>query len=234
MVIVVRASGHGDKGRSPLQVQLIGYIQMVWLCCASFLFGSTVGGSLLRSFCLVLLFSASIAAMRGVCIGLGQWVEDALDVMVFEYDSADECRAIELVLTAMPGALVEVHPAYHKQDLAVIQSTTFVDGYMIAMNTRRRYSNVCTEQRWCPCPAGSNETTFVFNQKVIGRWFVFIRVTIVGYLLLAVLNVGLPGLFISSGIAFIGTFVIMFVWHQHRGIWAVITGIEGQVQPASA
>ena len=236
MVIVLRATGRKDQERHPLQVHLIGFILLVWLCIVSFLFGSTVGGSLIRSLCLVLVFSSSVAAFRGLCIGLGLWLERALDVTVFEYDSPEERRAIESVLKAMPGALVQAQPAYHTQGIWRLYLETYADGYKIAEITPDGYTNTCTEQLPCSCPPGCTEMPFVFNQEKIGTVFKYSKIFILVGLCASVVHFLGGGLYQGPWpwrIPLTGILVSIFAYQWHWGAFVEIAGMEGYVQPVS-
>ncbi|KAI5803967.1 hypothetical protein DFH27DRAFT_553488 [Peziza echinospora] len=98
MVVILRPSEQFVVPRNPLITFFIGYLQLIWLGLVSILFGSTAGGTLVYTLAFVAAFVTTVAVARALGIYFCYWLEKQLDVQVLEYDSAEEQRALKMLI----------------------------------------------------------------------------------------------------------------------------------------
>ena len=121
MVVILRPSEQFQVPQHPGVTFLLGYIQLCWLCALSFLFGSTVAGTLYLTLKFVITFVSTVAAARALSIFLCWWLEKALDVLVIEYETAEEQIAAK---TAICSAGMVVIPDEPEQRQILVESKT--------------------------------------------------------------------------------------------------------------
>ena len=113
MIVILRPSNNAQK-REPCWTNhlythfFIGIFQLFWICFLSFLFSSTIGGTLLRTLTMVVSFIAHVAVSRGLSIFFCWLAQKHLDIRVIEYDCLEEKRMMQRLIGGLTGVLVAV------------------------------------------------------------------------------------------------------------------------------
>ena len=113
MIVIIRPSNDASE-REPCWTNrlrthyLIGIFQLFWICFLSFLFSSTIGGTLFWSLTMVVAFVTVVGLSRGISILVCWLVQRHLDLRVIEYDNLEEKRLMQRLLGGLPGVLVDI------------------------------------------------------------------------------------------------------------------------------
>ena len=86
----------------------VGMLQLFWLCFLSFLFSSTIGGTLFRTLIMVVVFIAIVGVSRGLSILACCLAQKYLDIRVIEYENLQEKRMMQRLLGGLPGVLLDI------------------------------------------------------------------------------------------------------------------------------
>ena len=113
MIVILRPSNDSSE-REPcwtnrlLTRYFIGIFQLFWLCFFSFLFSSTIGGTLFWTLIMVVVFIAVIGLSRGLSI-LACWLAlKHLDLRVIEYDNLEEKKMVQRLLGGVTDILLDI------------------------------------------------------------------------------------------------------------------------------
>ena len=106
MVLIVRPSPKIIPIRH-LRVYLIGYLQLLWLVGFSFIFSTTVNGTLFRTLLLVTSLVSLVALSRFISIYHCWWLEKKLNVTLIEYDTEEEHALLDALVIRLRQGLVE-------------------------------------------------------------------------------------------------------------------------------
>ena len=120
MIIILRPSNDASEREPSWTNRLhthywVGIFQLFWLCFLSFLFSSTIGGSLFWTLIMVVAFIAIVGMSRGLSI-LACWLaQKYLDVRVIEYENLQEKKMMQRLLGGLPGVLVDIRWVSYKK-----------------------------------------------------------------------------------------------------------------------
>ena len=113
MIVILRPSNDASE-REPcwtnrLHIHYwVAMFQIFWLCFLSFLFSSTIGGTLFRTLFMVVAFIAIVSVSRGFSITACCLAQKYLDPRVIEYENLQEKKMMQRLLGGLPGALVDI------------------------------------------------------------------------------------------------------------------------------
>ena len=120
MIVILRPSNDASE-REPswtnrlLTQYWVGMFQLFWLCFLSFLFGSTIGGTLFRTLLMVVVFIAIVGMSRGLSILACCLAQKYLDLRVIEYENLQEKKMMQRLLGGLPGVLVDIRWVSYKK-----------------------------------------------------------------------------------------------------------------------
>ena len=114
MIIILRPSDNVQINHQHTHY-FIGIFQLFWICFLSFLFSSTIGGTLFSTLIMVVVFIAVVAVSRGLSI-LSCWLaQKYLDLRVIEYDNLQEKKMMQRLLGGLTGVIMDIRwVTYHK------------------------------------------------------------------------------------------------------------------------
>ena len=120
MIVILRPSNDASEREPSWTNRLhihycVGMFQLFWLCFLSFLFSSTIGGTLFRTLIMVVVFIAIVGMSRGLSI-LACWLaQKYLDLRVIEYENLQEKRMMQRLLGGLPGVLLDIRWVSYKK-----------------------------------------------------------------------------------------------------------------------
>ena len=114
MIVILRPS-HNVLKNHQHNSYFIGMLQLFWLCFLSFLFSSTIGGTLFRTLIMVVAFISVVGISRGLSILAGWLAQKYLDLRVIEYDDLEEKRMVQRLLGGLTGVLVDIRWLNYKK-----------------------------------------------------------------------------------------------------------------------
>lgn len=93
-----------------------GMLQLFWIGFLSFLFSSTIGGSLFSTLLMVFVFIAVVGVSRGLSIVVCCLTNKYLDLRVIEYDSIEERKSIQRLIGGLTGVLLDIQCVNYKKE----------------------------------------------------------------------------------------------------------------------
>ena len=120
MIVILRPSNDASE-REPSWINRqithywVGMFQLFWLCFLSFLFSSTIGGTLFRTLFMVVVFIAIVGVSRVFSILVCSLLQNYFDLRVIEYENLQEKRMMQRLLGGLPGVLVDIRCVSYKK-----------------------------------------------------------------------------------------------------------------------
>ena len=111
MILILRPSNYGQANRlnTPHYIDyLIGMSQLLWICVLSFLFSSTIGGTLFWTLIMIVTFITIVHVSRGLSILACIVAQKHLNLRVIEYDNLREKRMMQILLVGLTGLIMDI------------------------------------------------------------------------------------------------------------------------------
>ena len=174
---------------------LIGMSQLLWICLLSFLFSSTIGGTLFRTLIMVVMFVTIIHVSRGLSILACVVAQKHLNIRVIEYDNLQEKRMMQILLGGLTGIVMDIRWGNCKKTQCEESIKMYEWGYKL------RHGNVMSDR----CIHTENRKT----DDIMDYWFpaVFLLLFLMFGSNVPVHNYDHPG-----SIALMPSFIVVGVW----------------------
>ena len=120
MILILRPSNDASEREPSWTNRLrthywMGMFQLFWICFLSFMFSSTIGGTLFRTLLMVVVFIAIVGMSRGLSILACCLAQKYLDLRVIEYENLQEKRMMQRLLGGLPGVQVDIRWVSYKK-----------------------------------------------------------------------------------------------------------------------